>query len=71
MKHGTAGLQLSNLLKASASLHTVLAGGNYLGDRGLAALCGAFCYLKPARVLSLDVSGNGKLCRDATLYVFF
>ncbi|CAM9154687.1 unnamed protein product [Ectocarpus sp. 6 AP-2014] len=54
-----AGLQLSNLLKASASLHTVLAGGNYLGDRGLAALCGAFCYLKPARVLSLDVSGNG------------
>ncbi|CAM9552733.1 unnamed protein product [Ectocarpus sp. 4 AP-2014] len=54
-----AGLQLSNLLKASTSLHTVLAGGNYLGDRGLAALCGAFCYLKPARVLSLDVSGNG------------
>ncbi|CAN0057694.1 unnamed protein product, partial [Laminaria digitata] len=54
-----AGLQLSNLLKASASLHTVLASGNYLGDRGLAALCGAFCYLNPARVLSLDVSGNG------------
>lgn len=55
-----AGHQLSNLFKSSASLHTLLAGGNYLGDRGLAALCGAFCYLNPARVVSLDVSGNGK-----------
>lgn len=58
-----AGHQLSNLWKASASLHTLVAGGNYLGDRGLAALCGAFCYLDPARVVSLDVSKNGKFCR--------
>lgn len=56
-----AGHQLSNLLKSSSSLHTVMAGGNYLGDRGLAAMCGAFCYLNPARVVSIDVSGNGKL----------
>lgn len=55
-----AGHQLSQLFKSSASLHTVLAGGNYLGDRGVAALCGAFCYLNPARVVSLDVSGNGE-----------
>lgn len=55
-----AGYQLSTLFKSSSTLHMLVVDGNYLGDRGISALCGAFCYLNPARVISLDVSGNGE-----------
>lgn len=55
-----AGHQLSTLFKTSPSLHTLNIAGNYLGDRGLATMCAALCYMRPVRVVNLDVSGNGK-----------
>lgn len=55
-----AGHQLSNLLKASGSLRVVVASGNRLGDRGLSALSASLSHLKPPRVVSLDLSGNGE-----------
>lgn len=55
-----AGHQLSKLFKTSVSLHTLVAAGNYLGDRGIAPLCSALCHIQPVRVVSLDISSNGE-----------
>lgn len=55
-----AGHLLLAMWKESPSLHTLNMAGNYLGDRGLGAMCGALCQIRPARVLNLDFSGNGK-----------